>query len=311
MKKVLVTGAAGTIGMNVIKYLLSEGKYEITVLDLKNQKVHSVFKKYKKRINTIYGDVCDRILIEALIKDHDIIIHLASVLPPIADLKKGLMEIIEYEAIEAILRAINYYNPKCHLIYASTTSVYGTIMERPSVKNKVKTANIGYYVENKIKCENLIKNKIKNYTILRLPLVLSYIKDEPFIFNIPKNELINCITKEDAAYAFVKTLNHLKLFNKKIINLGGNSTFNITYNKLIQNIIEIYGFNFKLFLSDLFIEKNYHSPICADIDDLNDILNYQNDNLDNYFNRLKRKAHKRKIARFFGKFYNYRWGKKK
>ena len=31
MKKVLVTGAGGSIGVNVIKYLLSEGKYEITI----------------------------------------------------------------------------------------------------------------------------------------------------------------------------------------------------------------------------------------------------------------------------------------
>ena len=38
MKKILVTGAAGTVGINVLKFLLSEGKYEITALDLKNKK---------------------------------------------------------------------------------------------------------------------------------------------------------------------------------------------------------------------------------------------------------------------------------
>ena len=37
MKKVLVTGAAGVVGFQVIKYLLTEGKYEITVIDLKNR----------------------------------------------------------------------------------------------------------------------------------------------------------------------------------------------------------------------------------------------------------------------------------
>ena len=57
MKKVLVTGAAGTIGLQVIKFLLSEGKYEIAALDLKNNKTVQVLKKYKKRINVIYGDV--------------------------------------------------------------------------------------------------------------------------------------------------------------------------------------------------------------------------------------------------------------
>lgn len=39
MKKVLVTGAAGIIGSVVVKYLLSEGKYEITLLDLKTKEV--------------------------------------------------------------------------------------------------------------------------------------------------------------------------------------------------------------------------------------------------------------------------------
>ena len=88
MKKVLVTGAAGTIGLQVIKYLLSEGKYEITALDLKNSKNNQKLKKYKNRINVIFGDVCNRVLIEALVKDFDIIIHLAGVMMPLADLKK-------------------------------------------------------------------------------------------------------------------------------------------------------------------------------------------------------------------------------
>ena len=43
MKKILVVGAAGSIGVHTVKYLLSEGKYEITILDLKNKEV---FKRY-------------------------------------------------------------------------------------------------------------------------------------------------------------------------------------------------------------------------------------------------------------------------
>ena len=46
MKKVLVTGAAGSIGIQVIKYLLAEGKYEITALDLRNK---NVIKKRRNR----------------------------------------------------------------------------------------------------------------------------------------------------------------------------------------------------------------------------------------------------------------------
>ena len=51
MKKVLVTGAAGSIGTHVIKYLLAEGKYEVTALDLKNKNVFKKMKRFRKRIN--------------------------------------------------------------------------------------------------------------------------------------------------------------------------------------------------------------------------------------------------------------------
>ena len=88
MKKVLVTGASGSIGLKVIKYLLSEGKYEITALDLRNKGSQKRLKKYRRRINIIYGDINDTILIPSLIKDQDYIIHLAGVMPPIADLKR-------------------------------------------------------------------------------------------------------------------------------------------------------------------------------------------------------------------------------
>ena len=50
LKKVLVTGAGGSVGINVIKYLLSEGKYEITALDLRNKTSQKRLKKYYRVI---------------------------------------------------------------------------------------------------------------------------------------------------------------------------------------------------------------------------------------------------------------------
>ena len=51
MKKVLVVGAAGAVGIHTVKYLLSEGKYEITILDLKNKNSFSRLKRFKKRLD--------------------------------------------------------------------------------------------------------------------------------------------------------------------------------------------------------------------------------------------------------------------
>lgn len=300
MKKILVIGASGSIGLYVIKYLLSEGKYEITALDLKNKKTLKKLKKYNRRINIIYGDITDSVLIEALVKDHDVIINLASVMPPLGDFSKNIGEIIDYGGTENIIKAINYYNKDCHLIYASTTSLYDNSLSG-NVKEKVVEANLTNYGLNKYHTENLIKKKLKNYTILRLPLVLNNIIDEPFMFNVKKNLLIEVTTNIDAAYAFVKSIDYLKELNKKTYNVGLGKEGRIVYNDILKNILKYQGLSFKYVLSRIFLDKNYLTPVLTDSDELEEIIHYRNDSLYNYYRRLQHRGKKRKIRKLLAK----------
>ena len=300
MKKVLVTGAAGTIGIHVIKYLLAEGKYEITALDLKNKKSIKNFKKYKNRINILYADVCDKVLMNALVKDQDIVIHLASVLPPLADMKKGLANLINYEGTKNIVRAIDYYNPDCHLFYASSMSLYKN-NENVSIRSKINLDKYDYFNKSILDAEEEIKSKLKNYTIYRLPLVLSNPKYDQFMYHGKKDSMMSVITKEDASYAFVQGINYLDKINKKTYNVTSGEE--IKYGDLLKNVMRIYGLNFKYILNRIFIEKNYYSPTCKDCDELNDIVDYRNDTLKIYYNRLRSRAKKRIIPRFFAKIF--------
>lgn len=298
MKKVLVTGAAGTIGVHVIKYLLSEGKYEITALDLKNKRVMNRLKKYRRRINIIYGDVCDRILIEALVKDHDIIIHLAGSSLPLADMKQGLARIIDYRGTENIVRAINYYNEKSHLFYASSTTLYKE-SENVTVKSKIELGEFDYYNKAKLEAEELIREKLKNYTIYRFPLILSNPSCEPFMYHGMKNQVMDVITKEDAALAFVRAIKFTKEVNKKTFNVTGGET--VLYKDLLDKVLELYGLSFRYCFDRLFIEKNFSSPVCQDKNELNDIIDYRNDSMSEYYKRLRGRGRKRKIGKFLAK----------
>lgn len=300
MKKILVTGAAGSVGLNVIKYLLSEGKYEITALDLKNKKTLKNLKRYRRRINIIYGDITDYVLMEALVKDHDVVIHLASVMPPLSDFNKAIGEMIDYGGTENIIKAINYYNKNCHLIYASTTSLYDSSLSG-SVKEKIIEASLNYYSLNKYKTENLIKKKLKNYTILRLPLILNNILDEPFMFNVKKNLVVEVTTSVDAAYAFVKSIDYLKELNKKTYNVGLGSEGRVVFDDILKNILKYLGLNFKYILSRIFLEKNYLTPVLTDSDELEEIIHYRTDSLYNYYRRLQNKGKNRKIRKLLAK----------
>ena len=298
MKRVLVTGASGAIGLEVIKYLLSEGKYEITALDLRNRHSINSLKKYKKRVNVVLGDITDRILIEALVKDHDIIIHLAGVLPPIANISQKVAYQEDFIGCENIVRAISYYHPEAHLFYASSMSLYEG-KQKASIKTTIKISDGNYYNKAKLDSEELIKEKLKNYTIYRLPLVLSSIKYDNFPLNGKLNERIEYITKEDAAYAFVKGIDKLKVLNKKIFNVTSDKR--ILYKDLIKNILEIHGISCKLILHRLFKTENFYNSLCTDGNELNDILEYRNDNLEDYYNRMKDDSKKRVIRRFLAK----------
>lgn len=292
MKKILVTGAGGVVGIHVIKYLLTEGKYEITALDLKSKPAMQRLKKYRRRVNIIFGDVCNKVLMDALVKGHDVVINLASVMPPFSDMKKGLSDAIDYEGCANIVRAIEENNPKCHLFFASTTSMYKDTVN-PTVKSKIVLGEYDYFSASKLKAENLIKKKLKNYTIYRIPLVLSNPIKEKMVLHGKWKAEMDVITKEDAAYAFVKGIEYTKELNKKTFNLAMEET--VIYKNLFKKLLSMSSvwFRIKFWLYRLFVVNNYYSPVCKDKNDLEEIIHYRNDSLSSYYRRMRSRTKKK------------------
>ncbi len=300
MKKVLVTGAGGSIGINVIKYLLSEGKYEITALDLRNKNSQKRLKKYRRRINLIYGDMNDSVLMDALVKDHDYIIHLAGVMPPIADMKHNISEMIDYKGTENMIKAMNMYNPNAYLLYASSTTIYGDI-KTASVNTKPNLTPLDYYSETKLKIEKMIQNKVKNYAIIRLPLILTNPKTGAFMYNVKLNSVVEAITDNDAGYLFVNALNHIEKLNRKIWNGTGGEMTTDTYRNILANVLKIYGLSFSYLLTALFVDKNFYTHTYEDSNELEKILEFRSDSISSYYMRLKIQVKGRKIAKLLAK----------
>ncbi|MBD3196871.1 MAG: NAD-dependent epimerase/dehydratase family protein [Candidatus Lokiarchaeota archaeon] len=81
-KSVLLTGGAGFIGSHVVDRLIMENKYEITVLDILEPQVHGDKATVPAYLNPeaefIQGSVEDYELMDDLIQNNDILIHLAA-----------------------------------------------------------------------------------------------------------------------------------------------------------------------------------------------------------------------------------------
>jgi len=303
MKKVLVTGAGGTVGLQVIRYLLSEGKYEITALELKDKHVYKRLKRFRKRINIVYGDVADAALIDALIKEHDVVIHLAGVLPHLANVREDLCKEIDLKGTIQIVESIRDYNPDCYLLYASSTSIYGKQDKYDSinVKSKMNVDESDYYSKYKIDAEEYIKKNIKNYSIFRLAYVMGDPCYESLIYNVVPNMNMEFVSAQDVGYAFVKAIELKKELNKKIFNVSGGERFRDNYYNFLINVFKNYGLSIRFLSSWVLADKNYYGGYYKDADNLEDILHFRSKNINVYYKTLSKykKRPNRLLPRLF------------
>lgn len=136
MKTILVTGSAGFIGANLVMRLLRDAGVEIVGLDNLNDYYDPALKEYRlgeieKKANGnwtfVKGDIADKALVDSLFEKYrfDIVVNLAA--------QAGVRYSIDNPDAYIESNVIGFYNileacrhhPVEHLVYASSSSVYG------------------------------------------------------------------------------------------------------------------------------------------------------------------------------------------
>lgn len=147
-KTILITGVAGFIGANLVKRIYKEG-YDVNIIGIDNMNDYYDVKIKETRLNQISknknfefikGNIADKKLIMSIFETYkpDIVVNLAaqagvrySIINPDAYIESNLIGF--YNVLEACRKY-----PVQHLIYASSSSVYGTNEKIPySTEDKV------------------------------------------------------------------------------------------------------------------------------------------------------------------------------
>ena len=172
--KYLVTGAAGFIGSNLVLRLLGEDPEAVVVgLDNMNDYYDVSLKEWRlKQIPSVNwkfvkGDIADKELVERLFSEEhfDIVVNLAaqagvrySITNPDAYIHSNIIGFYN------ILEACRHY-PVKHLVYASSSSVYGSNKKIPySTEDKVDNP-VSLYAATKKSNELLAHSYSKLYDI--------------------------------------------------------------------------------------------------------------------------------------------------
>ena len=175
MKMYFITGIAGFIGSNLAKKILAEEKH-VKVIGLDNMNDYYDVKIKEWRLSQLYkfdnfefikGDLADKNIVENIFKKYhpDIVINLAaqagvrySIVNPDVYIQSNIVGFYN------ILECCRYY-PVKHLVYASSSSVYGSNKKVPySTEDKVDNP-VSLYAATKKSNELLAHSYSKLYNI--------------------------------------------------------------------------------------------------------------------------------------------------
>ena len=286
--KVLLTGATGSVGLEALKILNKNSRFSVKTFDRDNKSVKRILYRFSN-VEKVYGRLENYDSILSACRDIDIVIHLGALIPPKADEEQELAWKTNVTGTSNIIDAMQKLNPGGKIIYASSISVYGDRLKDPWIKvtDAIKPSDGDYYAQTKIEAENLIRKSQLDWSILRVSAVMGIQTSmSSLFFHMPLDTSLEIITARDAGRAFVKAIDHFAAISHKTYNLAGGPLCRTSYKDFLARVFDIKGLKKPVFPEQAFANHNFHCGFYQDEAVLQDIIDFQSESLDDYYNIL-------------------------
>ncbi len=134
--RILLTGAFGNVGLSALEELLARG-HQVRCFDLKTSANVRLARHYARKAEIFWGDLRSKDDVAAAVRDVDVVIHLAFILPRLSacgvELEKEpvLARQVNVGGTRNLIRAMRAQPVPPRLIFSSSLHVYGMTQHLP------------------------------------------------------------------------------------------------------------------------------------------------------------------------------------
>ncbi|MBT8450922.1 MAG: NAD(P)-dependent oxidoreductase [Deltaproteobacteria bacterium] len=284
MKRVLVTGACGNIGANVVDLLLERG-YAVRAVDLDSAGCRKTAARWAGRVEMRFGSICDEALVSEVVSGVDHVIHLAAMVPPGTDVDQAAGYAVNVVATRAIIAACEAQARPPRLTFTSTAAIWGRNAEVDGPRRADEAiAPSDNYSRQKAECEAMLRSSSLQTVIFRIAMTPPVAPGalSPFVFDMHPDMRVEFTHPKDQALGIVNSLLVDEVAGRTLC-LGGGSRNRYRYREFMNMAFGAMGipplprsaFGDALFLTDW-----------VDSEASQAILDYQRRGADEYFEEV-------------------------
>ncbi|UCH29077.1 MAG: NAD(P)-dependent oxidoreductase [Myxococcales bacterium] len=284
MKRVLVTGACGNIGANVVDLLLQRG-YLVRAVDLDTPAGRRVSARWGTNVDMRFGSICNEALVTESVADMDHVIHLAAMIPPNTDVDQAAGYAVNVVATRSIIAACEAQPTRPRLTFTSTAAVWGRNeeVERPRRADE-EISPSDNYSRQKAECEATLGGCDLDFVIFRIamtpPVALGALS--PFVFDMHPDMRVEFTHPKDQALGIVNSLVVDECVGRTLC-LGGGERNRYRYREFMNMAFDAMGFPPlpRSAFGDVLFQTDW-----VDSEESQAILDYQRRGADVYFQEV-------------------------
>lgn len=224
MMTVLVTGGAGSMGRLVCTSLAADG-HQVRAFDLASAN----FDHLPCNVKRVSGDLTSIENVTDALHGADAVVHLAAILPPLANQQIGLTRRVNVDGTRIVVDAMRSNIPDARLVFSSSVSVYGSPHNDDEVTTSQAYDPDDNYAETKAESERIVLQSGLDMCVVRISGVsVPVFQEPPSEWPFLPDQKIEFVHRDDAVKAIVSAVTTELDESTRVINVSGGPTWRMT-----------------------------------------------------------------------------------